>query len=217
VNIAALSPSEIVNMRGFWDGLPDAPPDLPKPAADPAAQSLTNARNLLARSLASTTSEEMTAAIGPFVRPDRVPPDVALAYAAQADSKTLAPRAATGRRVNNQAPAAVVTNRGVASVAIKPAETIARSHLDRTAERLNDPWMRGLVLAKSVQHSLTVTIVGDPDFRSLAPHLRQPPSAVMMTFSHDPHLGMTADAFTGSAVVFQATVTFGDRRTASLQ
>ena len=31
-----------------------------------------------------------------------------------------------------------------------------------------------------------------------------------MTFSSDPHLGMTDGQFTGSAVVFPATVTFGD-------
>ena len=30
-----------------------------------------------------------------------------------------------------------------------------------------------------------------------------------MTFSNDPHLGMTDGQFTGSAVVFPATVTFG--------
>jgi hypothetical protein len=37
-----------------------------------------------------------------------------------------------------------------------------------------------------------------------------------MTFSADPHLGMTTETFTGSAVVFQATVTFG-MRTAGLR
>jgi hypothetical protein len=39
-----------------------------------------------------------------------------------------------------------------------------------------------------------------------------------MTFSNDPYLGMNAEHFTGSAVVFPSTVTFGPaRRTASLQ
>jgi hypothetical protein len=39
-----------------------------------------------------------------------------------------------------------------------------------------------------------------------------------MTFSNDPHLGMTDGQFTGAAVVFPATVTFGfSRRTANLQ
>ena len=48
--------------------------------------------------------------------------------------------------------------------------------------------------------------------------MKKPGSSVLMTFSNDPHLGMTAEQFTGSAVVFPATVTFGAaRRTASLQ
>jgi hypothetical protein len=38
----------------------------------------------------------------------------------------------------------------------------------------------------------------------------------MMTFSDDPHLGMTADRFDGHAVVFVSTVTFY-QRTAMLQ
>jgi hypothetical protein len=38
-----------------------------------------------------------------------------------------------------------------------------------------------------------------------------------MTFSHDPHLGMVTDSFSGSAIVFQATVTFRQERTASLR
>jgi hypothetical protein len=48
--------------------------------------------------------------------------------------------------------------------------------------------------------------------------MTKPGSSVLMTFSNDPFLGMTSEHFTGSAVVFPATVTFGaSRRTASLQ
>ena len=48
--------------------------------------------------------------------------------------------------------------------------------------------------------------------------MKKPASSVLMTFSSDPHLGMTDGQFTGSAVVFPTTVTFGaSRRTASLQ
>ena len=39
---------------------------------------------------------------------------------------------------------------------------------------------------------------------------------MVMTFSGDPHLGMTCEQFSGSAVVFQATMTFGVK-TAHLQ
>ena len=63
-----------------------------------------------------------------------------------------------------------------------------------------------------------MTQVGDPDFASLTQFMTKPASSVLMTFSNDPHLGMTAEQFTGSAVVFPATVTFANsRRTASLQ
>ena len=63
---------------------------------------------------------------------------------------------------------------------------------------------------------MTVTRFGDPDFAQLTEFMKKPRSTVMMTFSRDPHLGMTDKSFSGSAVVFQATVTFVDQRTAAL-
>ena len=57
---------------------------------------------------------------------------------------------------------------------------------------------------------------GQSDYRSLAPYLRKPSTTVMMTFSADPQLGMTARKFSGTAVVFVSTMTFG-MRTASLR
>ena len=112
----------------------------------------------------------------------------------------------------------MVTTKGLASIASKPTETITQSRLMQASERLDDPWLRGLVLAVSVQDSLVVTQVGDPDFASLAQFMQKPATSVLMTFSNDPHLGMTAEQFSGSAVVFPATVTFAaSRRTASLQ
>ena len=112
----------------------------------------------------------------------------------------------------------MVTTKGLASIANKPTEAIAQSRLTQASERLDDPWLRGLVLAPNVQNSLVVTQVGDPDFAGLAQFMTKPGSALMMTFSNDPHLGMTDGQFSGAAVVFPATVTFGAaRRTASLQ
>jgi hypothetical protein len=60
------------------------------------------------------------------------------------------------------------------------------------------------------------TTFGVPDFRTLSPLMQKPAASIVMTFSSDPHLGMTYDQFTGSAVVFQATVTFG-MKTAALK
>jgi hypothetical protein len=111
-----------------------------------------------------------------------------------------------------------VTQHGAASVAIKPAaaETAAAIRPVKAGERLNDPWLRGLVIAPSLQNSMVTTTFGVPDFRTLSAFMQKPAKAVMMTFSGDPHLGMSYDAFSGSAVVFQATVTFG-MKTAALQ
>jgi hypothetical protein len=47
--------------------------------------------------------------------------------------------------------------------------------------------------------------------------MHKPPASVMMTFSSDPQLGMTTRKFSGTAVVFVATVTFSSTRTASLR
>ena len=63
---------------------------------------------------------------------------------------------------------------------------------------------------------MTITLFGAPDFRALRPYMQKPASAVMMTFSNDPHLGVRTDRFAGSAVAFQPTVTFG-MKTAELR
>jgi uncharacterized protein YcbK (DUF882 family) len=198
--VAELSPNEVVNTRGIWD---DATPA----AAAKIALAETNALSV-SSARRMTPRPDVTASIGPFPTHDRVPADMALAYAAQANT--------AGRGA--APPAAVVTSRGSASIANKPSETIAQSRLTQAGERLDDPWLRGLVLAPSVQNSLVVTQVGDPDLVSLAQFMRKPASSVLMTFSDDPYLGMTDGRFSGSAVVFPATVTFAtSRRTASLQ
>jgi hypothetical protein len=63
---------------------------------------------------------------------------------------------------------------------------------------------------------MTATLLGESDPLALRPLMEKPDAVVLMTFSEDPHLGMTTDHFGGSAVMFVSTVTFA-RRTASLQ
>ncbi len=205
MQLASLSPNAIINMRGMWDDAAAPAPSGKLAVAETNALSVSGARRL---SAGRETPRETTASIGPFntqVRAvedpivkdrstqDRVPSDVALAYAAQqADGK-----------------ARTVTSKGTSSIAGKVAEAVA-THL-RIGEHLDDPWLRGLVLAQSLQNSLVVTQVGDPDFTSFTQFMRKPATSLLMTFSSDPHLGMTADQFSGSAVVFPATVTFASR------
>ena len=63
---------------------------------------------------------------------------------------------------------------------------------------------------------MSITRLGAPDFRRLEVHFVKPTHTVMMTFANDPHLGMVSHHFSGSAVVFVATVSF-NTRTAFLQ
>jgi hypothetical protein len=114
------------------------------------------------------------------------------------------------------APAALITRKGAASVAVMPAIP-ARGAAARKGDPLDDPWVRGVALATSMHHSMVVTQFGDPDYARLVEFMQKPRTAVLMTFSNDPHLGMVDTAFTGSAIVFQATVTFEGQRTAGLQ
>jgi hypothetical protein len=45
----------------------------------------------------------------------------------------------------------------------------------------------------------------------------KPGQTLVMTFSADPHLGLTTDSFTGGAVEFLATATFTSQTQASLK
>lgn len=194
-DVASLSPNQIIEARGYWQGLPE----LPRETVGTSPSSISSARRVAGRQVASADAE-LTASVGPFIRNDRVAPEIALAYAAQADkpSPTV------------QRPATVVTQQAAATVAAKPAVGFASTvRAVKDADKLNDPWMRGLVIAPSLQNSMVTTTFGVPDFRTLGPFMQKPSAAVVMTFSNDPHLGMTYEEFTGSAVVFQATVTFG--------
>ena len=102
-------------MRGLWDSMAEATP--PKtPIAETNALSVSSAR----RMQTASPGRDITASIGPFPTQDRVPTDVALAYAAQADGASR-----TFGKLSDRAPA-VVTNRGSASIASKPSEASPR-------------------------------------------------------------------------------------------
>ncbi len=187
------APNEVITDRGYWQGLPEL--------NSAAARRVTEPR-------IASAGPEATGSIGPFAADDRLPSTVALAYAAQAEP----PYTARGNVP------AIVTAKPDATVAAKPVkpEPAASVRAVQAGERLDDPWMRGVIMAPRMQTSMTATVLGTIDFRSLRPFMQKPTSSVMMTFTTDPHLGMVAERFTGSAIVFQATVTHS-MRTAALR
>jgi hypothetical protein len=143
----------------------------------------------------------------------------AMAYA-PAESSAASPPAATraaamgnrlsDRQPSRQAPAAATS--AETSLASLPAELRASI----SAQRFQEPWLRAVLLAPSVSGALTALPIGPIDRRHLATAMHKPRAALAATFSVDPHHGMRADRFTGHAVVFLATASFGSSRTASL-
>jgi uncharacterized protein YcbK (DUF882 family) len=139
-----------------------------------------------------------------FSKPDRVPPDIALAYAAHAMPDAPRPAAAPG------APA--VTARFAPDLA-------ATSHVaripPRPGQRYNDPWTRAVTLATSVHSGMSASFYGRLDIRQVRMLMIKPASSVAMHFGAEPYQGMRTLRFSGAAVTFVPTVAFP--RLASLQ
>ncbi len=135
-------------------------------------------------------------------RPERSGP--ALAYAVERDRNAGGGKTGTGS-VAKSAP-----QRADASVPAVPAVTTAVS------QNFDDVWMRAVVLAPDLHHFMSATLLGEPDYRDLRALMRKPSSALAMTFSNDPLAGMSAQQFSGEAIVFLDTISFVTR-TAFLQ
>jgi hypothetical protein len=86
----------------------------------------------------------------------------------------------------------------------------------KIGERFNDPWLRAMIISPSALGFMSTSLYGALDTASLRSFMVKPATTVMMTFSADPHLGMSSEQFKGNAVVFVSTVTFR-QRTAALR
>jgi hypothetical protein len=234
-----MTANQVIASRGYWSGLPDSAgaarsaqqqnplrAGVPQPtrkdaAAAPAAQ-------------AAITGTLNGAARQGRVE-DRVPPELALAYAAQPEQESaaaptpvanIARAAIVPRNVPLQPAANLPAPPPGTTIAVKRSATqsvstiLAASNHGTAAEvrgaRFDSPWLRAVMLSPSVRRYLTLLLLGDPDYRALAALMQKPASSVMMTFAADPNPGLTADHFSGSAVVFVSTVTWG-ARTAALR
>ena len=89
----------------------------------------------------------------------------------------------------------------------------------KASERLDNPWLRALIISPNVHHFLTTLVLGTKDLTTLAALIVKPSSSVMMTFTSDPSVGLTPDRFSGSAIAFLPTITYetATARTAGLQ
>jgi hypothetical protein len=99
-----------------------------------------------------------------------------------------------------------------------PARAQAAAALPSTKPLRENPWLRGVMLAPSIQDSMDVVATSAADYRAIAPLMRKPALAVAAAFSDDPAFEATEPQMFagGPAVGFLPTVTFG-RVTASLR
>lgn len=146
----------------------------------------------------------------PTAQIDRAPPELALAYAAH---NAPAPRVAL-QDIKRSAVIPPPAAKPVVAPAATPPDitgTVAVS-LNRNP---HNPWLRTVMFAPSV-YLMTATQFGRAEPSQLAALLVKPRAVMLMAFSSDPYDGMTFHAFSGKAVPYIATVTFGIR-TASLR
>ncbi|MGH6769951.1 MAG: DUF882 domain-containing protein [Xanthobacteraceae bacterium] len=208
----AVSANAIVNERGYWKGLVEP--------AEIAHLSAPSRNSAPARQVASADAEPKvtgsvaSASLSPWPMPSRSSSGTALAYAppaAPTASRTAAPMGSGASRTAPRDTTVAVKGKNNRPAILSPPPTAS----GRMSDRLNDPWMRAMIVSPNAQSFMKTSLLGASDYRYLAPHLHKPATSVMMTFSDDPYLGMSTDRFRGHAVVFVATVTF-NRQHASL-
>ncbi len=230
--------NDIINDRGFWQGLPSAEPvDAPQTGAARATAAPRRPAGIaVASAEPKTTASVASASLAPWPlaqRASEAPAPEAPAPEASAPANALA-YAAQPTPIAHARPAPPMGSGTTRPAAAQPQTTVAVKRSDdrpsvaepfqqrngvqvvRPGDRFNDPWMRAMIVSPSAQGFMRTTLYGVQDYRSLGPFFQKPPSSVMMTFSQDPHLGMSTEKFAGSAVGFVSTVTF-KARTAALR
>jgi hypothetical protein len=168
-----------------------------------------------------------TGSVGPLpgASDDRVPPQLALAYAEQPGRDTPSHAIAVAARAAVDKAGAIIaeseTTVAVKGVNDRPQTSVQKAiqlavAAVKVSERLDNPWLRAIILSPSVHRFLSTLAFGARDVTYLASLMIKPASSVMMTFSSDPNPGLSQDHFSGSAIVFLSTITY-PTRTASLQ
>jgi uncharacterized protein YcbK (DUF882 family) len=212
------SVKQVISARGYWEGPPDGMAVINPTPARPSR-----------RPTAANGNSDTPGMVGPFGDPrvDRVAPELAYAEQPRTQARTVAnsiveirPAALTEQTTSDDQAAETAVPNGT-TIAIKRLASQAASAVMttgastivtiKTGIRLENPWMRAVVLAPSVHRFLTTLALGTRDFRTLAALMVKPRRSVMMTFAADPNPGLDHDRFSGAAVVFVSTVNYPAR------
>jgi uncharacterized protein YcbK (DUF882 family) len=199
------TPADIINARGFWDDAATTPKQ-----ATPAQVAAISARQALAAADPRPTASVSALQALAFAPAASPPVDRVNVVAASAPI----PRGVRPSASRNAAPAS-----GIDTVVAKGPQ--GQGNVVATATRLaaaagNNIWMRVMMLAPSASSSMNATVLGDADMTLMRVYFVKPQTAIVMTFSDDPQLGMVTDHFSGSATAKLATQSFV-MQTASLR
>jgi uncharacterized protein YcbK (DUF882 family) len=201
------TPADIINARGFWGDATATPKQ-----ATPAQVAALSARQAFASADPQPTASFSAAFQALAYAPAASPPvDRANIVAASAPiPRSIRPVSAPRN------PAAATTIDTVVAKGPQGQGGVVATSSRLAAAASNDAWMRMMILAPSASTSMNATVLGDTDMTLMRAHFVKPQTAVAMSFSDDPLLGMVCDHFTGSATAVLATQSFV-MRTASLR
>jgi uncharacterized protein YcbK (DUF882 family) len=228
------SPNQIIVARGFWEGPADGTV-VSNPLTAASLQQRAQVQGTQVQSI-QVANADATGSVGPFAKPhdNHASSGLALAYAASPDGDAaaaaptgIAALRAAAAPAQQAAPLPVqeavivgttiavkrAANQVASSIMMASASSLA---VVKSGVRLDNPWLRAVVLSPSVHRFLTTVALGERDFRSLAALMIKPTNSVMMTFAADPNPGLDHEHFAGAAIVFVSTVSY-PTRTASLQ
>jgi uncharacterized protein YcbK (DUF882 family) len=215
--VADLTPSEVISVRGFWDVPADGGAGAAAAQRGKALRANAARRQLL-DSVADATGTIIPPSIPPSgVLEDRVAPGPALAYAEQPNLGAPAPPTVMTTRAAAR-PAPLPTPPAATTIAMKRSADQMTSTILGAPPRLpsaagagaqvDDPWLDAVMVSPSVRHYLTALSIGEQNYRALATLLQKPASGLLMTFAAEPNPGLTHDRFSGSAIVFLSIVTY---------
>jgi uncharacterized protein YcbK (DUF882 family) len=195
--------ADVINARGFWGDNSATPKQ-----ATPAQIAALKARQSVdPQATASISSAMQAMAYAPAAAPavDRPAVDRATIVAASA------PMPRSARPAPRNAAAATEIN----TVAAKdtPVQVAGQSGVVSTSTRIsaakgNGIWLRVVMLAPSASSSMFTTVLGDTDMTLMRGYFIKPQTAVAMSFSDDPMMGMSIDHFSGSSATPLTTTSF---------
>ena len=173
---ATVTPNEVIETRGFWQGIPQG--EAIRSVAVAAARSVAALASPTPAAEVASSDPETTESIPPFSasRKDRAAPEGVLAYAESSDVDAAGGTAAAPRATVT-GPVAVRAGADEMTIAVKRVSgrptsailTVAKktsSGVLVNTSRLDDPWLRAVVWSPSVHRFLYITELGMRDFRS---------------------------------------------------